>query len=289
MKSCRDDAVRRLLLFFGVSLLALPLAASDVFVQAVAWSPNDRQLVITATVDHHSALYLADAEGKKVERITDPSVEACYGSWSPDGKRLVYAATVDGNRDLYTMSMPDKRVQRLTDDPAGDSYPSWSPDGKEIAFESKRSGTPQIWLMNANGERQHRLTSDTSNDWNPQFGPNRLIVFESNRNRAKGDSLYLIRSDGSGERRLTSHEPPDVFPTWLTDGRIAFASGENDKTIHLIHADGSGEVTTSMNGFFARWSHKRRSIAVIDGGWPTSRLVIYDRRGKQLRTISIEP
>lgn len=53
--------------------------------------------------------------------------------------------------------------------------------------------------------------------------------------------IWAMRSDGSGQRRLTQTPGPDVDPAWSPDGRkIAFASrraGRSD--IYVMNADGS--------------------------------------------------
>ena len=58
--------------------------------------------------------------------------------------------------------------------------------------------------------------------------PSSRIAFGRDLGGLSGDltSLYTIRPDGSGLRRLTNSRADDEHPTWSPDGtRIAFASG----------------------------------------------------------------
>lgn len=66
-----------------------------------------------------------------------------------------------------------------------------------------------------------------------------LITFSSART-GRGD-IYLMESDGSNPRRVTTNEDVDHWPTWSPDGtRIAFASTVNENVdIYVIDAAGT--------------------------------------------------
>ena len=67
-----------------------------------------------------------------------------------------------------------------------------------------------------------------------------LIAFVSDREGS--DALFVMRSDGSGVRRLTEDLPAVSHPAWSSDGqRIAFNAGSPTLSdIYLINLDGSG-------------------------------------------------
>ncbi len=67
-----------------------------------------------------------------------------------------------------------------------------------------------------------------------------LIAFVSDREGS--DALFVMRSDGSGVRRLTGDLPAVSHPAWSADGqRIAFNAGSPTASdIYLINLDGSG-------------------------------------------------
>jgi Tol biopolymer transport system component len=108
-----------------------------------------------------------------------------------------------------------------------------------IAFERLHFQNSPLWgeifLMNANGTGVHRLTHPSSGtedvfpDWSPDGS---RIVFER-RPPTGAHSIWLVRSDGSGLRRLTPACPvgagiptcpaDDGWPVWSPDGKhLAF-------------------------------------------------------------------
>lgn len=102
-------------------------------------------------------------------------------------------------------------VKILTkEDTGNNAFPACSPDGKFLVFRSGRSGHKNLYIVDAvNGEfdgELRRLTDgpwiDTMPSWSPAGD---LIVFSSNMHNPKNTeafSIYLIRPDGSGLRRV---------------------------------------------------------------------------------------
>jgi Tol biopolymer transport system component len=116
----------------------------------------------------------------------------------------------------------------------------------DLAFVSTRDGDYAIFEMNVDGGAQHRLTPRDEVDvssparlffqvdpaWSPDGG---RIAFASRRTGSF--DIYVMKADGTGERRLTSGRQHDSHPTWSPDGtRIAFERGGN---IFVMKADGS--------------------------------------------------
>ena len=124
-------------------------------------------------------------------------------SWSPDGKKIAFQSTRDGNDELYVLDLASGEVTRLTDHIASDAQPSWSPDGVWIVFASDRSR-------------------------------------DSFSGRA-AYQLYLMRSDGTGVRRLAETTSADFMPRWSPDGEwIAFLSDrDRELGIFVMRPDGS--------------------------------------------------
>ncbi len=186
-----------------------------------------------------SNVYVMDADGGNVRRLTDYPGANASPTWSPDGTRIAFTSDRDGNYDIYVMDADGGNVRRLTDDPGGDYEATWSPDGTRIAFASNRDVgvNYDIYVMDADGGNVRRLTNDPGRDMDPAWSPDGTrIAFASNRD---GDrDIYVMDADGGNVRRLT--DEGGGSPTWSPDGTwIAFESYRDDTfDIYVMDADG---------------------------------------------------
>lgn len=131
-----------------------------------------------------------------------------------------------------------------------DSTGSAAPARDVIAFASDRDGDFEIYTMAPDGTGVRQLTrnEDTdeseARDEGPHWSPDaRWIAFSSTRDHPIGGNseVYVIRADGSGERRLTENDVGD-FPTgWTGDGEIVYWRCEAACELRLMERDGSSD------------------------------------------------
>ena len=223
----------------------VPTATSALTVQPTPTetpAPVVGRIAFTSKRDGNFDIYVMNADGSGVIRLTDDPASDGLPIWSLDGQKILFISRRDGNRDIYVMNADGSGVTRLTDSGA-DEMPSWSPDGRKIVFSSHRSRRgPDIYVMNADGSGVTQLTDNPQNlDEHPSWSPDgRKIAFI--RNPDGRDDLYVMNADGSGVEQLTEDYALDSWPSWSPDGRkIAFSSdGAGNLDIYVINADGSG-------------------------------------------------
>lgn len=134
-----------------------------------AWSPDGSMIAFASNHSGQRQLYVANANGKKVEKVTDLSNMGGRSSWSPDGTKLAFYRGPAGDHDIYVINVNGSGLKRLTN--GGDNLgPSWSPDGEWIAFTSFRDGNNEVYVMRADGSRETRLTNNPTSDWQPRWG-----------------------------------------------------------------------------------------------------------------------
>ena len=219
------------------TLTGLAIAVAGVAVLAQVPSGGGSYTVAYASFGPvNSAIFIADADGTHERVLISPSVRDSNPSISPDGQWVVFTSRRDGSPDIYRVRPDGARLERLTDDPAFDDQAVISPDGNSLAFVSSRSGQADIWLLDVRTRRLRNLTDSAGGDYRPAWSPDgRWIAFTSDRDsegaRAatsikpgrsfaplQSTSLYVIRADGSGLRRVTNDESSVGGAAWSPDG-----------------------------------------------------------------------
>jgi Tol biopolymer transport system component len=133
------------------------------------WSPDGSMIAFASNRQGQRQLFVSNANGKKVDKVTDLKQMGGRSSWSPDGTKLAFYRGPNGDHDIYVINIDGSGLQRLTD--GGDNLgPSWSPDGQWIAFTSFRDGNNEIYIVHPDGSREIRLTNSPTSDWQPRWG-----------------------------------------------------------------------------------------------------------------------
>jgi Tol biopolymer transport system component len=81
-------------------------------------------------------IYVANADGSSLRRLTNYGVYTAEGTLSPDGQTIVFTSLKDGDLDIYTMRVDGTNLKRLTFQPGYDGGPFFSPDGKRIVYRA---------------------------------------------------------------------------------------------------------------------------------------------------------
>ena len=138
-----------------------------------AWAPDGKRIVFSSSRDGHPQLYVMDADGENIVRLTFTEGADQRPDWSPDGRKIVFHSTRDGDQEIYVMDADGSNQVRLTTHPGPDAHPSWSPDGQRIVFHRQVLGHGQIFVMNADGSDLRRLTdlSPVAYSGFPSWGP----------------------------------------------------------------------------------------------------------------------
>lgn len=187
--------------------------------------------------------------------------------WSPDGSRVAF---IDSTRyigevptgsswDIYTMNADGTGRRQVTDDGGFDGSPSWSPDGTRIVYASDRGD------------------------------PNRpACQIDVNCNR----DIFVVNTDGTGQRQLTDEPGADWQPDWAADGRILFVSERSDPSgdIFTMSEDGTAVTrltdTPGVQEFQPRWSPDGGRIAFVRSDGNSNDLVVMNADGSNQTRIA---
>ena len=204
-------------------------------VTSLAWSPDGTRIAFIADRAGDRPIFVMNADGTGLVRLTDHPAGDGAPAWSPDGRRIAFTVQRFGNDEIFVINADGTELVNLTHHSADDAAPAWSPDGHRIVFTSDRSGDNEIYMMNdvVEGRRYFRKdgTAVSAEDYN------KLLPF-----------LKGVIALGTDLVQLTDHPAHDISPAWSPDGhRIAFTSDRS----------GDNEIYT-MNTVTEGWRYFRK-------------------------------
>lgn len=198
-------------------------------------------------------LYTMRSDGTGVKRLTSNEgiFDACP-IWSPDGERLLYCSTEDGDFDVWMMNRDgsDRHVVQDTDcEPdsgaCDEFFGNWSPDMERYTYPSSVSGNMEIYVADIDGTDPVQLTDDPAwEDLDPVWSADgRWIAWEKLRETETTfeADIWIMRSDGSDQRRLTPTDAPENEPDFSPNSRrMVFGyDGTGNGDIYTMRIDGS--------------------------------------------------
>ena len=145
-----------------------------------SWSPDGHQIAFLSGRDGGSEIYVKDADGQGLEKVTHDFLGGHSPSFSPDGQRITYYRSHEGFKHIYVVDTDGKNLNRLTHNQGHHSHPTWSPDGGAIAYVVSKDlffGGATIHLMTADGKYLKQLSDVHAGiDYQPDFSPVELAV-----------------------------------------------------------------------------------------------------------------
>jgi Tol biopolymer transport system component/DNA-binding winged helix-turn-helix (wHTH) protein len=217
-----------------------------------SFSYDGKQIAFTSWRDGNAEIYVMNADGSNVRRVTNHPAFDQFPVFTPDGTAIAFQSNRENERiEVYLQNLnADTPPKRITNSDNGTMLcvKGWSADGTEMLFVASQNGKNRIFRANVVPYPSRVILSDETADLSfPRLSPDGEQI------------LYQAQfKDGSIELRLTDLEtratktifktapnyPKNypISPAWSPDsGRIAF----NDKPagnseIFTINADGSG-------------------------------------------------
>jgi TolB protein len=132
-----------------------------------AVSPDGNHIAMILSKDGWTDLYVGNADGTELRRLTKSPQDESSPCWSPDGQWICFASKERERRSLSKISVSGGTPQRIPTNGVGNpTEPDWSPDGKWIAFTSQ-SRDFSICVVPATGGEATVLVSGEDPSWAP--------------------------------------------------------------------------------------------------------------------------
>ena len=256
------------------------LVAAAGTIYGIAWAPDGRSVVYSATGPGGSATYLwrvPSSGAGRAERLDLAGPGALYPSFSRSGRRLAYSRT---SQDWDVWRAQDGRPpEAFIASTRADANPQISPDGTRVAFCSNRTTrTPngedalEIFVAARDGASPVPLTDGPGfAQCSPQWSPDGTrVAFDSEARDGRYD-VFVVDASGGPARPLETR-PADRYdehnPSWSRDGRWLYFTSNRSGSFEIWRVSAGGgeaERVTQAGGFFALESVDGRTLYYVKG------------------------
>jgi Tol biopolymer transport system component len=117
------------------------------------WSPDNHWITFDSRSEH-SQVFVMDAEGRNLHRITSGDYNNLIPSWSRDGASIYFASNRTGNRQVWKRNLASGQEEQLTRQGGFAAFESY--DGKMLYYSRFEGGG--IWRVPVDGGPEERIT-----------------------------------------------------------------------------------------------------------------------------------
>jgi Tol biopolymer transport system component len=186
-------------------------------------------------------IYVMDADGTGVQRITRSGAFEASPSFFPDGQRIAFAKYSRDGADIFTKTIGTPGSTRLTDTRAFEESLAVSPDGTKIAFTRYSRNGADILVTDAAGTGTMNLTKtdqidEFGSDWSPDGGK---IAFSSARFSGP-EGLAARAAESQEEGAFTTPEALEPLAREASESKTTTAVPDEGIEVSVMNVDGSG-------------------------------------------------
>lgn len=207
-----------------------------------SWSPNHSRIAHIRSRHRRPAagrVTLMTRSGDNRTALT--GVGWLYPAWSPNGRWIAASCmqACDAERGLYLLD-PDGTGRRHLTETGSSHVSSWGPGSERLVFIRGGGDATEIFVKTIGKKGARRLTSnDVPEGWVSWSPGGKLIAFTRPRTEDGQFDVWVVRSDGTRQRRVT--KTPRVHEgtvEWSPRGGQLLYSA--DGGLFTIKPDGTG-------------------------------------------------
>lgn len=273
-------------------------------------SPSRSKIAFTSNRDGNDEIYVIDADGTNLTRLTNNRGIDSGPAWSQDGTKLAFFSARDEGTGLCVMNADGTSPRVIPRTSSSTNPPTWSPDGTQLAYQTQIPYTGNqhspfvfeaIFVVNADGTNPTPtllLTGNPDTDpeytwygrlpaWSPDGTKIAYVTSFDNDN-----SIALMRPDGMFLTSLTIGNQL----AWSPDGtRIVLTRGSAGG-LYLINADGTALTQLTDHGKAyspidkqADWSPDGTQIVFVSDRDRIPEIYVMDADGTNIRRLTENP
>jgi Tol biopolymer transport system component len=293
-------------------------------VHVVVTSPPGTEIVFQATQDGRSDIYVANADGSGLTRLTDALPGGAAPVWSGDGRQIYFLSSSpdQSTSGLYAMNADGSNIHLVLEGFHAPHDYDVSPDGTRIALGllgpptgGSNYSNVDLFVMHADGSELTRILDlpcpypdyTCSHIDAVAWSPDGQRIAYSAGSFGHAGYVYgiigIVNADGTGNRFLSTSGGHSTEPAWSPDGqRIVYASGDGNtipvpsgQDLEISNADGTNRMVVLQGAAYITspsWSPDGKSIvfaeysptAWVPGG--PSEMFVVNVDGTGLRSLA---
>lgn len=191
---------------------------SEQLIEAPNWDPSGQSLLINGD----GRLFRVPLAAPRLLPVESGAAVQCNNDHgiSPDGATIVLSSHHGGQgSEIYLIAAAGGVPRKVSPD-----HPSWwhgwSPDGKTLAYVAARGGSRviDVYTLPVAGGEERRLTMGEGHCDGPDYSADGTRIYY-NCDRDGHAQIWVMQTDGSGQRKLFADEDVNWFPHPSPDGR----------------------------------------------------------------------
>ena len=142
------------------------------------------KMAVVLSKDGNPEIYVGNADGSGLTRLTNSGSIDVSPSFSPDGSKIAFVSDRHGSPQVFVMGAGGGGAKRVTYKGSYNQTPAWCPrpGSNLIAFTGRDGGKYDVFTVDAGSGQIRRLTQHQGSNMDPAFSPDcRQVAFHSSR------------------------------------------------------------------------------------------------------------
>lgn len=217
------------------------------------WSPDGGRIAFSSTRGGRGNydVYVMQADGTGVVRLTDHPAPDQDPAWASDGKSLFFTSERNGRNEIYRVWIDSRKVDRVTSGLSRAMMPAASRDGRYMAYAAQLVMGFRIQLLDLR-TGEDRTVGTSGGACRPAFSPDtqELAFVHLDEEPSRLEAV----TETSGRTVIADRKLWAYYPEYSPDGRyMAFSvspehhQGE-DWDLAITDAAKPGQITRLTGG-----------------------------------------